>query len=125
MELETPLPPETPSAGPESQPGGRTVGLAAAVANEHSQDAGNVTNSESPLGPPRRIGRPPVQGRYSKAAGSDGKSPAPLPGSEPLPAFESALEPETRVVIPPDLLSEVVQESLRLAETFASNKIEG
>lgn len=124
MELETTLPGETTPASQESPPGARTDGLAAAVAVEHSAETGNEGGA---LGSAKRTGRPPIHGRYSKAAGSDGKNPVPVPGQEPIPTPESvglAPEPESRVVIPPDLLSEVIRESLTLAETFASTKIE-
>jgi len=121
--METTLPTETALAGPESPAGARTDGLAAQIALEH--DAGNEAG---PVGTAKRIGRPPVHGRYSKAAGSDGKNPVPVPGSEQVPAPEvlgTAPESAPRIVIPPDLLAEVVQESLTLAEVFASTKIEG
>ncbi len=125
MEMETTLPPETLPASPESKPGARTDGLAAAVAIEQQADAtGSETN---PLGPAKRIGRPPVHGRYSKAAGSDGKNPAPLPGPETMAPVESpglAPEPQASVIVPPDLFAEVVRESLTLIETFAGTKLE-
>src|SRR6266850_809133 len=127
MELETTLPQETAPAGSQSQPGSKTDGLAASVAIEHVESHGTNKGAESPLGSAKRIGRPPVHGRYSRAAGSDGKNPVPMPGPESLPAPEVtglAPEPEARIVIPPDLLSEVVRETLNLAEVFASTRIE-
>jgi len=124
MDLETTLPGEASQAGPESQPPARTDGLAAAVAVEHNAESGSEGGA---LGSGKRMGRPPVHGRYSKAAGSDGKNPVPLPGAEAISAPEAngfAPEPASRVIIPPDLFAQVVQESLTLAETFASTKLE-
>ena len=48
-----------------------------------------------------------------------------MPGAEPLPTSEVAPGTELRVVIPPDLLSQVIQEGLTFGESFAQSRIEG
>ena len=133
MEVETTLPETAAQPGPESQPGSPTDGLAAAIAAEHGAGPGE-NRVETPAGGPgsgKRPGRPPVHGRYSKAAGSDGKHLAALPGEILPPIAGEIFQPaemespgEISVVIPPDLLSQIVSETLGLGENFAAYKLE-
>src|SRR5258706_8139859 len=123
MEMETPLPSGTDEAGPEIEPGARTDGLAAAVSVEHQPETPSNGNAGDGAANPKRPGRPPTHGRYSKAAGSDGKNPVTVNGTEPVSEIQAQALPETRVVIPPDLVSQVVQEGLTLGEKFAAFKL--
>lgn len=124
MGMETTLPEKVESAGLDDGPGASTDGLSAAVLAEQVEQTG------IPGGPPspKRIGRPPIHGLYSQAAGSDGKHPATPAGPEPLPAPEVApgtAGPAPRVTIPPDLLAKVVCESLTFGENAIARALEG
>jgi len=121
MEMEETLPKEAESPDLGAGPGAVTDGLSAEVLAQQEQEAGASGGGESV----RRPGRPPIHGLYSRAAGSDGKHPAPPPGSEPLPQTEMVAGPAPRVTIPPDLLSKVIRESLTLGEQGIAYALEG
>lgn len=110
--------------GAPDAPGARTDGLAAALAAEHLDPAGAGGGQDGPGGLKRRPGRPPIHGRYSQAAGSDGKNPVPLPGEGALEPAQVEPAGPARVSIPPDLLSKIVKEALGTAEAFAGSKLE-
>lgn len=124
MELETTLSETAPETSPQGQTGGPTDGLAAKLAIEHDAGPAAQSSPETHSVTGKRIGRPPTHGRYSKAAGSDGKNPVPLPGPEPVPAVEMESPVRSLVNIPPDLLSKIVGETLSLGETYAAYKLE-
>jgi len=124
MEIQETLSEATEQPGEESLPVARTDGLAASIAVEHQPEAGAATSAGNHPANPKRPGRPPIHGRYSQAAGSDGKNPIPLPGSGALQEVETAAAAQPRVTLPPDLVTKVVFETLTLGENFAGNKVE-
>jgi len=124
MEMETALPEAASQPGTEGQPAQRTDGLAASLAVECGAPTGAASAPEIPGKPPKRPGRPPIHGLYSKAAGSDGHRPAPLPGSDPVSPAEVEMPGETRVSVPPDVLAEVLTGALTLGEEFAAWKMQ-
>lgn len=126
MEMETPLPAEAAQPGQPDGDSPGTDGLAAALAVEHGAQPGNGPDQGNPADNPekRRPGRPLIHGLYSKAAGSDGKNPVRATGETQMGANQVDGGPVPRVVIPPGLLSSVIQETLTLSETFAQSKLE-
>lgn len=126
MEVETTLPEGSEAAATPGASGLPVGGLAAGLAAEHGATNLPSASPAGPVEPPRnKGGRPPIHGRYSKAAGSDGHKPAPLPRPEPVEAPQADAEPAAGVVVPPDLLSKVVSELLGTGEAYAQNKIAG
>jgi|SRR6185369_5637307 len=124
MGMETSLSGEAQADDLGGGPVASTDGLSAEVLAEHLQPAGDAIGGDEA----RRRGRPPIHGMYSRAAGSDGKHPAALPGNEPLPTPEvdlGTVGPSPRVSIPPDLLTKVIQESLTLGESGIAHALEG
>jgi hypothetical protein len=127
MEMEATLPAETPAAADAGEIAEGLDGLSSAVATAEG------VRPAAPSGDPglgtRKRGRPPIHGLYSKAAGSDGKNPAPHRVAVEFPAADGEppqpAPPENRVSLPPDLVAKVVQEGLNFAESFAANKIQG
>ena len=121
--METTLPTEIAPAGDQVQPDAAALRLAANIAAQHGAGPGAPASPENPADHTKRPGRPPTHGRYSKAAGSDGKNPVPLPGSDTLPAVEEQALAQPDVTIPPDLFGKVISEALTLGENFAAYKI--
>ena len=117
--MEAALSAETPHGGSDVEPGSVTSGLAAEVAAETEAGPAPGGGVATPGG--RRPGRPPIHGLYSKAAGSDGKNPVVPPG----PATVDSAPLASRVVVPPHLLSSVVQKALKLTELGLQRAIEG
>src|SRR5947209_2245169 len=97
---------ETSQAGQES---GQLDGLANQIASEHTASAAG-SGATATVG--RKPGRPPVHGRYSQAAGSDGKHPVLDNGAEEFPPHEVENNIGVADLIPPDLLVSVIQETL-------------
>lgn len=125
--VEEPLP---QSAEQTSQPSGKSesvVGVAAAVAAQHGAgtDPGNGKSSGEAGGSGKR-GRPVVHGLYSKAMGSDGKNPVRQAGPGTVVQDKgSDLPPRVeKVVVPAELLAEVVQEALTTTEEFVGCQME-
>jgi hypothetical protein len=126
LEMEPPLSTSTSPPGEASSSPAKTDGLAATIA------AGTAGGAPSPA-PARNVGgRPPIHGRYSKAAGSDGKNPVKVGRASPVAQVgnglaqpENPVETPPRVVIPEYLLARVVKEALTLTENAVSNAIEG
>lgn len=117
--------PQNSEATPVGDPGqpsdNELFRLGAETASRHAAEQPGVANP-----PPvkRGPGRPPKHGRYSKAAGSDGKSPAPLSG-RPSAAVDDApgeMPPETppRPAFPPDLVERAAVEVCGIAEDAAT-----
>lgn len=124
MEMEKTLSPEAGQPGPDSPPPGRTDGLAAALAVEHDAQTGAPDSPERPPDLGKRRGRPPIHGLYSRAAGSDGHRPAALGGPDQVGPVEMENPGEKRVSIPPDLLTQLVGQTLCLGEDLATYKIQ-
>lgn len=121
MEMEKPLPAGAPSPSPEKPVAPVGGGIAAQLA---AQDG--LTAPPSPV-TPKRLGRPPTHGRYTRAAGSDGKNPvapAAAPAALQAEGVDPSPGPDADVSLPPDLLAKVVSEGLGAAEAFAAGKIE-
>jgi hypothetical protein len=125
--VENELPAETPQTGEQNGQPARTDGIAAALAVEHgaATHAGNGASQAEPAKPGKQ-GRPITHGLYSKAMGSDGKRPVKAPGQGPLDQPKNPVGPAqpARVVIPSELLSKVVKETLSLTENLGHSLIE-
>lgn len=122
MDVETPLPAAPPAPGAESPAPAPTDGLAARLALE-SGAAGTLAGPESGPRTFRPIGRPPIHGLYSRAAGSDGKHPVSPPGADSLESPQVETPGTTRVSVPPDVVSKVASTTLCGLESFAQWKI--
>ena len=131
MEVEKTLSPETLPPGANTQPPANTDGLAAQVAT-----GARTPEPTAPAPQKHPGGRPPTHGRYTKAAGSNGKKPVkfgaapadtsaapPAAGGSPLPETPLASPASPRVTVPADLLARVVKQALTVAENVLSNKI--
>lgn len=127
MEVEATLPPGAPPAGTPASEGPVHGVLAAEVARECGleADAGPGGSVVEPIR--KRVGRPPVHGLYSRAAGSDGKhavAPAgPESGGEAVAGDASPAGPPRRITLPPDLFSRFVGCGLSTGEAFAQNEL--
>jgi hypothetical protein len=105
----------------DGQASGPVDGLASQIASEHNASAAG-SGATATVG--RKPGRPPVHGRYSQAAGSDGKHPVTDIGGQEIPPAEVETTGNLADLIPPDLLVSVIQETLTTGEAYAQGKIE-
>jgi hypothetical protein len=114
---------EIVEASPSDEQGATLHGLADSIATEHSAGPGAAGSGGSAT-PGKRPGRPPIHGLYSKAAGSDGKHPASPNGQAEFPPVEMESDLRAGDLIPPELLTQVIQETLTSGEAYAQSKIE-
>lgn len=120
---------ESPGNPPESnggQPSDQELfRVAAETAAKHGAGEPGGSPAAGGVPPKRKPGRPTTHGRYSKAAGSDGKSPVPLTGRQEAPFEDSPAEVESnsppRPGIPPDLLARFTVSACKLAENGAGS----
>src|SRR4051794_35968309 len=116
--MEATLPSDIEAAGPPNTVPESNDGLAGALAAQHGVQTGLPEGADPGEGTGKRVGRPPSHGLYSKAAGSDGKNPVRLPRQGEVPGTQMDPEPAPRVIIPPDLLTKVIHETITVGENF-------
>lgn len=111
MDTQTESQETTPETGATGGAGGGGGGLAADIANEFGA-VGAAGAAATAAKPKNKGGRPPIHGRYAKAAGSDGKNPVPDAGPGTVAADEMESGGGAGVVVPPDVLAGIVRSSL-------------
>ena len=117
MEPNTQSPKNTAETNPQQPSEAELFKLAAETAAKHGADGSGIV---PPSEQPKRRGRPPIHGRYSKAFGSDGKKPVPLQGipdtSAETEPVEMGGDPEMPYDFPPDLLPDTAREICSIVE---------